>query len=169
MLISIDPENLKSVAQKAQNVNADIEVAMQLLNQISTHNDWNCKERKQINEYTSQNKNKIRILKENSDDFLNAVQQAAQDFQNTEKNLSTIFESVEETIKSVLSITPIVEKVPVMTVKAIGEIYKNSSKSGYASNILELAKKAIPIVRYSDINLTSGNENSGGSGKTWQK
>ena len=68
MFLSIDPENLKSVAQNAQRVNADIDSAMQLLNQISAHNDWNCKERKQLNEYTVQNKNKIRILKENSDE-----------------------------------------------------------------------------------------------------
>ena len=56
MFLSIDPENLKSVAQNAQRVNADIDSAMQLLNQISAHNDWNCKERKQLNEYTVQNK-----------------------------------------------------------------------------------------------------------------
>ena len=34
MFLSIDPENLKSVAQNAQRVNADIDSAMQLLNQI---------------------------------------------------------------------------------------------------------------------------------------
>ena len=34
MLISIDPENVKNIALNAQRANADIDGAMQLLNQI---------------------------------------------------------------------------------------------------------------------------------------
>ncbi len=168
MLISIDPENVKNIALNAQRANADIDGAMQLLNQISAHNDWNCKERKQINEYTVQNKNKIHALKENSDDFLNAVQKTAQDFQDAEKNLSSIFESVEDAIKSVLCINLPGANVAKETVKAIEKISKIHFDGGdipNAAEILKIAKKTIPVVRYSDIVLTSINGKTGGSGK----
>ena len=147
MFLSIDPENLKSVAQNAQRVNADIDSAMQLLNQISAHNDWNCKERKQLNEYT------IRILKENSDVFLNAVQKAAQDFQDTEKNLSTIFASVDDVIRTVLSVTPNVLALSKGTEKVIEIIGGVSSQLATRPNVYKLAKKGISVVKYSDINL----------------
>ena len=153
MFLSIDPENLKSVAQNALRVNADIDSAMQLLNQISAHNDWNCKERKQLNEYTVHNKNKIRILKENSDVFLNAVQKAAQDFQDTEKNLSTIFASVDDVIRTVLSVTPNVLALSKGTEKVIEIIGGVSSQLATRPNVYKLAKKGISVVKYSDINL----------------
>ena len=71
-MISIDTSIMRNLVIASTNANNAITDAMEVLNRISTHNDWACKEKDAINEYTNTNKNRIRQLQENSSSFLNA-------------------------------------------------------------------------------------------------
>lgn len=104
-MISIDTSIMRNLVVAATTANNAITDAMEVLNQISTHNDWACKEKDAINEYTNTNKNRIRQLQENSSSFLNAITGASTEFEATETSIVDMFSSVESIISNVLSIT----------------------------------------------------------------
>lgn len=104
-MISIDTAVMRDLANVAANANNAITDAMDVLNRITTHNDWACKEKNAINDYTNTNKNRIRQLQENSASFLNAINGAAADFEQTETSISEMFSSVESMLANILSIT----------------------------------------------------------------
>lgn len=104
-MISIDTSIMRNLVTASSTANNAITDAMEVLNRISTHNDWACKEKDAINEYTNTNKNRIRQLQENSSSFLNAITGAATEFEETETSISDMFSSVESMISNILSIT----------------------------------------------------------------
>lgn len=104
-MISIDTSIMRNLVTASSTANNAITDAMEVLNRISTHNDWACKEKDAINEYTNTNKNRIRQLQENSSSFLNAITEAATEFEETETSISDMFSSVESMISNILSIT----------------------------------------------------------------
>lgn len=104
-MISIDTSIMRNLVTASSTANTAITDAMEVLNRISTHSDWACKEKDAINEYTSTNKNRIRQLQENSSSFLTAIAGAASEFEETETSISDMFSSVESMISNILSIT----------------------------------------------------------------
>ena len=86
-MISIDTDMLRQLAAAAKEANEAIENATLRLTAITEHRDWGCKEKNTINEYTVNNKKKIRILQDNSSSFLSALNDVVNDFENTEKNV----------------------------------------------------------------------------------
>lgn len=104
-MISIDTAIMRNLVTATSTANNAITDAMEVLNRISTHNDWACKEKDAINEYTNTNKNRIHQLQENSSAFLSAITGAATEFEETETSISDMFSSVESMISNILSIT----------------------------------------------------------------
>lgn len=101
-MISIDTSTLQQLAQAAGTANDAIEQAMEILNRISSHNDWSCKEKDAINDYTTNNKKRARQLHENALSYLNAVKCITHDFENAETGISDMFSSVESLLAGVL-------------------------------------------------------------------
>ena len=104
-MISIDTSIMRNLVTASVTANNAITDAMEVLNRISTHNDWACKEKDAINEYTNTNKNRIHQLQENSSAFLTAIAGAASEFEETETSISDMFSSVESMLSNILSIT----------------------------------------------------------------
>lgn len=104
-MISIDTTTMQSLASAATSTNAAIVDAMELLNRITTHNDWACNEKNAINEYTSVNKNRINQLHESSKAFLSAITLATSELEEAEKSIIDMFSSVEGAIAQVVGIT----------------------------------------------------------------
>ena len=74
---------------------------------ITEHNNWNCKERDAINDYTRSNAQEILKISEKSGNFANVMKTVAENFTTDEKNISEMFTSVESIIASMLTIQPI--------------------------------------------------------------
>lgn len=104
-MISIDTAIMRELVTVSTTANNAITDAMDVLNRISAHNDWACKEKDAINEYTIANKNRIRQLQENSSSFLSAITGAAAEFEQTETSISDMFSSVESMLSNILSIS----------------------------------------------------------------
>lgn len=109
-MISIDTSIMRDLVTASTTANNAITDAMEVLNRIATHNDWACKEKEAINDYTNTNKNRIRQLQENSSSFLNAITGAATEFEETEIAISDMFSSVESILSNILSITAAVKR-----------------------------------------------------------
>ena len=103
-MISIDTEIMRQLVSACSAANDSINEAVDVLNRVTTHNDWGCKERDSINEYTNQNKNRIRVLQEKSRSFLNALTLVSQDFEGAETSISDMFSSLEGILGSVIAI-----------------------------------------------------------------
>ena len=105
-MISIDTDILESLVGAMTAANDAISEAVDVLNRITIHNDWGCKEKDAINDYTTTNKAKINTLSQQSQSLLNAISSAANDFITTESSISDLFQSVESIISNIFSITP---------------------------------------------------------------
>lgn len=92
-----------SVADKA---NQEITSAMNLLNQVAEHTDWECPERDLLIEKTRNNKAKIKEIQTKSDGFYHAISQAKDQFLETEKNCTTRSNQMDALISELQNIVP---------------------------------------------------------------
>ncbi len=104
MTINLDTNVLTELASAIRTANDQITSAVNLLNQTTEHNDWGCKERVSINDYTAQNKKEARLLMEASDAFSSAVTLAVTSFVDLENSISGLSEKLESSIANVLGI-----------------------------------------------------------------
>ena len=54
MIIDVNPQTITGIAQTIANAYGEVEEAARILTSITEHNNWNCKERDAINDYTVQ-------------------------------------------------------------------------------------------------------------------
>ena len=146
MMIYIDTERLQSVMLTLENANQAIDEANQLLMQITTHNDWGCKERHAINDYVLNCRKEIQVLQQNSESFYRTSKSVADEFLETETGISRLFESVEGVLAKAISanVPQMVTKVP-GTLQSVGhiakEIFENRTEGFPASDISGIWEK----------------------------
>ncbi len=151
-MISVDTEVIRQIVSVCSTANESINEAVDALNRVTSHNDWNCKERDTINEYTSQNKIKIRALQERSRNFLSVLTSVSYDFENAENSIGDMFSSLEGLLGGIIAI-PIVK--PASEVIQENSTYTDSNM--WPSNILSKLQDTInhslikqnPLVNYS--------------------
>ena len=80
MIISVDIDNILKIASLAAKVQEDIEECTTYLQKIVTHNDWNCKERRQINDRISESKKHSKRIQDKATSLSSALQQSASQF-----------------------------------------------------------------------------------------
>ena len=107
MIIDVNPQTITEIAQTIANAYGEVEEAARILTSITEHNNWNCKERDAINDYTHSNAREILKISQKSGNFANVMKIVAENFTTDEKNISEMFTSVESMIGSILSIRPI--------------------------------------------------------------
>ena len=149
-MISIDTAIMRELVTASATANNAITDAMDVLNRISAHNDWACKEKDAINQYTIANKNRIRQLQENSASFLSAIAGAAAEFEQTETSISDMFSSVETILSNVLSIGTAATSV-------VGGLLQPGvpiadSPSGFTSIMQNVLKDIVPQTRQDGYN-----------------
>ena len=103
-MISVDTDVLRRLAAASQNATQELEAASYMLNQVTVHNDWGCRERVTINAYIQSNRKKMQSLMEASRSFSNVMEQVMDEFVQTERCISDMFETVESMIGSIVAI-----------------------------------------------------------------
>jgi hypothetical protein len=94
---------MKQLLQTTASANDAIDTAVDALNKITIHNDWGCKEKNSINNYTTSNKNKVKNLQEHSRSFLNVLSSVSADFETSENKIKDMFQSIEGLLGKVFS------------------------------------------------------------------
>ena len=89
MLLHIDTAVLRSAVSVAEQTNSSISDAASLLNQITVHEDWICKERDQIKQMTLANKQTAQDIENRAENFYKAIQNASQKFDEKEQEINT--------------------------------------------------------------------------------
>ena len=96
MIISINPDTVTTVAGKINSAYLAVEDAKKVLQSITTHNDWACKERDDINEYILICKRNVNEAFDKAQRFAWIMQDIASDFSSEEKQVASMFQSVED-------------------------------------------------------------------------
>lgn len=104
--IDIDTGILRSSVATAEQANASISEALSLLNQVVIHNDWQCKERYQINENTLANRQTAQEIQNHASSFYHAVKQASEEFDEVEQNNIRRVNQVDGLIAQILTVVP---------------------------------------------------------------
>lgn len=122
MIIDINPQTITEIAQTITNAYAEVEEAATILRSITEHNDWNCKERDTINDYTLSNAGEVLKISEKAGNFSNAMKIVAENFRTDEKTIADLFAGVESTLASLLAIEPVAGGSGNLSSSGIGEI-----------------------------------------------
>ena len=77
-VFDIDTDELNALAGTASSANDLISEALQTLQSVTTHNDWQCAERTRINNYILQNRQMASTLQQNAAAFYQAISKAAE-------------------------------------------------------------------------------------------
>lgn len=171
-MISIDTDMLRQLAAAAKEANEAIENATLRLTAITEHRDWGCKEKNTINEYTVNNKKKIRILQDNSSSFLSALNDVVNDFENTEKNVCNNTGGIDSVIANIMDIAK--GSIIGQTYETDNNMFHSHSHptviSEAAVSVIDSVIKDIPqfkpavdmpgvaICNFNDIDLSAGGE-----------
>ncbi|MFR3320599.1 MAG: hypothetical protein ACLTSZ_04755 [Lachnospiraceae bacterium] len=106
MLLHIDTAVLRSAVSVAEQTNSSISDAASLLNQITVHEDWICKERDQIKQMTLANKQTAQDIENRAENFYKAIQNASQKFDEKEQEINTRINGVDDIIGQVINVVP---------------------------------------------------------------
>ena len=113
-MISIDTQLMRDLVSGCTSANDAIEEAVSALAAIPSHDDWGCREKVRINEYTIINKSKIQELKQNADSFLKVLKQVTHDFEEAENSIADSASDVDSVLGPIISIpTPVFDSGPV--------------------------------------------------------
>ena len=104
MIISIDTEALRQMAELAANCNLIIEESVKRMNMVIEHDDWNCKERDKINECIIQNKSKQKMIAERMVEFSSYMSNTSGIFSDTEEAIPHNFQHIDTMIASALAL-----------------------------------------------------------------
>lgn len=107
MRIYIDPMSILNMTLVCEQANDTIQEAAELLNQISSHYDWCCAEKTEIDEWIANIKKRMHILQEHSWGYLSAVKEAMETFEQMENTLVHKFSGMDKVIADVISATRI--------------------------------------------------------------
>lgn len=125
--LNIDTSILRSSVSVAQQANEAISEAANLLNEITVHEDWICRERDRIKEMTTSNKQKAQQIQERSSSFYSAIQTASERFDSTEQDSCRRINGVDDIIGRITTIVP-----------KISENVHGGSGSGTGISIMDL-------------------------------
>lgn len=149
-MISIDTDALIQAAQAARSAASQLQTASELLNRITTHDDWGCRERVTINEYIQSSRNMMNHLEISVMSFMDIITQVAREFVEAECGISDMFEGVESLLGNILS-------TGAGTVSASPDIYsgvrlaKNITDGAYPGQTYPHVPDDINVVKFSDI------------------
>ena len=104
--LDIDTDVLRSSVATAEQANASISEALSLLNQVVIHNDWQCKERYQINENTLANRQTAQEIQNLASSFYQAVKQVSEQFDEAEQNNIGRVNQVDGLLGQILTVAP---------------------------------------------------------------
>lgn len=102
-MIYIDTERLQEALSALESANNGIDEASHYLLQMTTHNNWGCRERSNINAYIREFRSEIRKLQENCNRFYQTTRSVSDEFIDSENGILNLFSSVEAMISKFLA------------------------------------------------------------------
>lgn len=163
-MIQIDTEVLKQLSAAAKSATGELENAAQILNQITVHNDWGCKERYSINEAILKIKKNMATVRESSGGFTNIITLVADEFTTEEKKIAEMFEGLETLLGKFISIVAPVSITTPPIIDSITELFENGESDWTNSIDITNFQEVLESITSGG---SSGNGSGGGGGGAW--
>lgn len=112
-VFNVDTSVLRSSVSVAEQTNEALTEAANLLNAITVHEDWICKEREQIKNMTLSNKEKAQKIQNQSQSFYSAIKSVSEKFDEAEQDCCNRINRVDDIISKVVSVVPGISEVSV--------------------------------------------------------
>lgn len=106
MIIKIDTDILREVTNCARSATEMVDEATALMQRVVIHEDWTCRERDIINEYTMENRRRVQELQSFAGSLYQAVAASLAEFEALQEQTAASFGDVDGEIAAVLSLTP---------------------------------------------------------------
>ena len=106
IVLNIDTSILRSSVSVAEQANTAITEASNLLNSITVHDDWVCRERDKIKEMTLSNRQNAQQIQERSSSFYSAIKTASEKFDTTEQDSCRRINGVDDSIGKITTVVP---------------------------------------------------------------
>lgn len=106
IVLNIDTSILRSSVSVAEQANTAITEASNLLNSITVHDDWVCRERDKIKEMTLSNGQNAQQIQERSSSFYSAIKTASEKFDTTEQDSCRRINGVDDSIGKITTVVP---------------------------------------------------------------
>lgn len=106
MIIKIDTDTLREVTNCARSATEMVDEATALMQRVVIHEDWTCRERDIINEYTMENRRRVQELQSFAGSLYQAVAASLAEFEALQEQTAASFGGVDGEIAAVLSLTP---------------------------------------------------------------
>lgn len=135
-MININTENLRDICDTAQNASDEVNDALSILEQITIHNDWGCREREEINARIQKCRTKVRRLQEDITGFNYSINVSTRQFENTENKIPDLFESVENILGAVLAIPVNTFRAPQDILEGIVDVAELKDISGSKISVI---------------------------------
>lgn len=140
-MINVDTDRLKEMVRTLDSANRRIDEATNVLMQITTHNNWGCAERHQINDYILQSRKMIQELQGRSDNFYNAMDQLAGQFVETENDIGNMFHNLESVISKILQ-TTVISVAGNVIADIIAPITSHGNNNNAFEDIIKIVKNS---------------------------
>lgn len=128
-ILEIDTDVLRQTVSMARHTNDAITDALNLLNQVVIHEEWNVDERRVLNQYTLDNRATAKNLQQNSTSFYHAIEQTSQLFLEAEQESIREINTLEPLISSIASVIPGIPISAGLGAKGAGAVIFNNVKS----------------------------------------
>lgn len=106
IVLNIDTSILRSSVNVAEQANTAITEASNLLNSITVHDDWVCRERDKIKEMTLSNRQNAHQIQERSSSFYSAIKTASEKFDTTEQDSCRRINGLDDSIGKITTVVP---------------------------------------------------------------
>lgn len=106
IVLNIDTSILRSSVSVAEQANTAITEASNLLNSITVHDDWVCRERDKIKEMTLSNRQNAHQIQERSSSFYSAIKTASEKFDTTEQDSCRRINGLDDSIGKITTVVP---------------------------------------------------------------
>ena len=105
-ILDLDTDALRASVTVAEQANNEITQAMNLLNQIVVHEDWVCKERDNIKNYTLTNRQRVQELQAHSSAFYSAIKQSSERFDQAEQSMIQRVNQMDGLLSQIHNVVP---------------------------------------------------------------
>lgn len=106
IVLNIDTSILRNSVSVAEQANTAITEASNLLNSITVHDDWVCRERDKIKEMTLSNRQNAHQIQERSSSFYSAIKTASEKFDTTEQDSCRRINGLDDSIGKITTVVP---------------------------------------------------------------
>lgn len=106
MTVTVDTDLMRAMAAGIASAQLEMENCVAAMGRVVEHDDWCCQERDMINQAIQELRQQVRRLKEDMEQFSEAIRGAANDFSEMEQSIPAMFQELDVMMGRLAAVSP---------------------------------------------------------------